>query len=76
MPERHGCGNTRVSQLICPLDYVTPEDCIACESRENEKKNSLKYYVCCPVCDNKKCVRGTEQCEAEIWAKNKKKRIY
>lgn len=38
MPEKHGCGNTRVSQLICPLDHVTLEDCMACETRAFEKQ--------------------------------------
>ena len=33
--------------------------------------NRIKYIVCCPLCDNKKCVRGTNKCEAEIWAKKK-----
>lgn len=31
----------------------------------------MKYIVCCPLCDNDKCVRGTDKCEAEIWAKHK-----
>lgn len=31
----------------------------------------IKYIVCCPICDNEKCVRNTDKCEAEIWAKNK-----
>lgn len=29
--------------------------------------DTMKYKVCCPMCDNKKCVRGTDKCEAEIW---------
>lgn len=33
--------------------------------------DALKYKVCCPMCDNNKCVKGTDKCEAEIW-KNKK----
>ena len=33
--------------------------------------NNLKYKVCCPLCDNDKCVRGTDKCEAEIWAEQK-----
>ncbi len=36
-----------------------------------EEINNLKYKVCCPLCDNVKCVRGTDKCEAEIWAKQK-----
>ena len=35
--------------------------------------NTMKYKVCCPWCDNKKCVRGTDKCEAEIWAKKKER---
>ena len=31
----------------------------------------IKYLVSCPMCDNKKCVKDTEKCEAEIWAKSK-----
>jgi hypothetical protein len=36
-----------------------------------EEINTMKYRVCCPMCDNKKCVRGTDSCEAEQWAKSK-----
>lgn len=36
-----------------------------------EEINNLKYKVCCPLCDNDKCVKGTDKCEAEIWAKQK-----
>ncbi len=31
--------------------------------------NNLKYKVCCPLCDNDECVRGTDKCDAEIWKK-------
>lgn len=41
---------------------------------EAEEINRIKYMVCCPMCDNEKCVRNTDKCEAEIWAKNKIKR--
>jgi hypothetical protein len=34
--------------------------------------NAKKYKVCCPMCDNPKCVKGTAQCEAEIWAERKR----
>lgn len=37
-----------------------------------EEIHNMKYKVCCPLCDNVKCVRGTDRCEAEIWAKQKK----
>ena len=37
-----------------------------------EEIDIVKYWVCCPMCDNKKCVKGTDKCEAEIWAKMKK----
>lgn len=33
--------------------------------------NHIKYIICCPMCDNDKCVRGTDFCEAEMWARNK-----
>lgn len=36
-----------------------------------EEIDTMKYRVCCPTCDNKKCVRGTDSCEAEQWAKSK-----
>ena len=36
-----------------------------------EEINRIKYMVCCPMCDNKKCVRKTNECEAEKWAKSK-----
>lgn len=39
---------------------------------KNEEINKIKYSVCCPMCDNKKCVKGTDKCEAEVWAKAKK----
>lgn len=34
--------------------------------------DNMKYKICCPMCDNKKCVRGSDICEAERWAKSKK----
>lgn len=37
----------------------------------NEEINNMKYKVCCPLCDHDTCVRGTDACEAEIWAKQK-----
>jgi hypothetical protein len=40
-------------------------------SMTREEINRIKYMVCCPMCDNEKCVRKTDKCEAEIWAKNK-----
>lgn len=36
-----------------------------------EEIEKLKYVVCCPTCDNKKCVKGTDKCEAEIWKRRK-----
>ena len=38
----------------------------------NEEIDKTKYWICCPFCDNEKCVRGTHMCEAEAWAKVKK----
>jgi len=32
-----------------------------------------KYWICCPMCDITPCVRGTSQCEAEIWQREKEK---
>lgn len=32
----------------------------------------IKYMVCCPMCDNEKCIKGQDECEAEIWAKQKR----
>ena len=31
--------------------------------------DTIKYKVCCPMCDNDKCVKGTAKCEAEKWRK-------
>lgn len=33
----------------------------------------MKYYVCCPMCDLPKCVKGAVQCEAEQWAQARRK---
>lgn len=33
--------------------------------------SSIKYYVCCPMCDKDKCVRGAEECDAVKWEKEK-----
>ena len=38
----------------------------------DEEINKIKYWVCCPFCDNKKCVKETDKCEAEVWAKANK----
>lgn len=40
----------------------------------NEEIDIVKYWVCCPMCDNKKCVKGTDKCEAETWAREKRRR--
>lgn len=37
-----------------------------------QEVNNTKYWICCPMCDNPKCVKGTAQCEAEIWAERKR----
>ena len=39
-----------------------------------EEINRIKFMICCPMCDNKKCVRNTDKCEAEIWAKERRKK--
>ena len=33
--------------------------------------NNYRYWVCCPMCDKEKCVRGTEECDAEKWEKER-----
>lgn len=35
--------------------------------------NKLKYEICCPLCDEPICVKGSSKCEAEIWKKRKLK---
>lgn len=37
----------------------------------SEDLDNMKYWVCCPICDNNKCVKGTDKCEAEIWKRRK-----
>ena len=32
----------------------------------------MAYMICCPMCDNPKCVQGTEDCEAMQWIRKKK----
>ena len=32
---------------------------------------NIKYIVCCPMCDNPKCAKDTDNCEAEQWQKKK-----
>lgn len=36
-----------------------------------EEIDNTKYKVCCPMCENKICVKGTVSCEAEQWAKSR-----
>ena len=45
------------------------------ERLKKEEINKMKYRVCCPLCDNEKCVISTDKCKAEIWAKRKKRKI-
>lgn len=40
-----------------------------------DKIDKLKYIVCCPMCDLKKCLKGTDKCDAEIWARQKRKEV-
>lgn len=35
----------------------------------------MKYRVCCPMCDNEECVKNTDECDAEIWAKEKEREV-
>ena len=37
----------------------------------NKYLDNQKYIICCPLCDNEKCVKGSDKCEAEIWKKEK-----
>lgn len=37
-----------------------------------EEIDNMKYKVCCALCDNYKCVKGTDKCEAEKWARDMK----
>ena len=53
-------------------NIVTGESERRCGSMTREETiNNLKYKICCPLCDNDKCVRGTDSCEAEMWARDK-----
>lgn len=55
---------------MCSVDAITTE--LWRGSRmTREEIDAMKYKVCCPMCDNKKCVKGTGACEAEKWAKSK-----
>lgn len=36
-----------------------------------QELDNIKYKVCCALCDNKKCMRGTDSCEAEQWKRYK-----
>lgn len=54
-------------------------DPMECHTKGSDDKHggltdidTVKYIICCPLCDNRKCVRGTDLCEAEIWARSKK----
>jgi hypothetical protein len=38
-------------------------------------ESSRKYWICCPLCDNEKCVKGTDKCEAEMWEAEKKEEM-
>ena len=57
----------KCSEVLEILDKLIESE----EQMTKEEINTMKYKVCCPMCDNKKCVRGTDKCEAEIWAKSK-----
>ena len=34
-----------------------------------------KYDACCALCDNGRCRKGTELCEAEQWKQDQMKKI-
>lgn len=38
---------------------------------KEEELNNIKYWVCCALCDNERCVKDTDNCEAEQWLKRK-----
>lgn len=38
-----------------------------------EEINTKKYIVCCPMCDNETCAKGTTECDAEKWKAEKMK---
>ena len=40
-----------------------------------EEIGSMKYKVCCPLCDRVKCVKNTDECDAEMWAKDKESEV-
>lgn len=33
--------------------------------------DNMRYWICCPMCDKEKCIRGTEECDAEKWEKER-----
>lgn len=44
-------------------------------NEEATEIDAIKYLICCPLCDNDKCVKGTDRCEAERWKKRKLKEM-
>lgn len=58
------------------IGRIIKEQADMCMSILNGGENgmsNMKYYVCCPMCDKEKCVRGTEECDAEKWEKESDK---
>lgn len=41
------------------------------ESFSINEIDTVKYQICCPMCDNTKCVKNTDNCEAEQWKTKK-----
>lgn len=37
------------------------------EVKRTDELKKMAYQINCPICDNEKCVRNTEQCEAARW---------
>ena len=37
----------------------------------DKELDAMKYKICCPMCDNKECIKGADRCEAEMWKKSK-----
>jgi len=50
-------------------EWTKRKSLVQVETEKNIMK--LAHMTCCPVCDNEKCVRGTDECEAEQWVQKK-----
>lgn len=60
--------------LACPLVLPMIK---SQESEISDKRGDKQDERCtmrCSLCDQDKCCRGTDKCDAEIWAKGKKEK--